>query len=207
MSVRVNLLPEATKQRDVAARQRAVAGLVGLLLLAALGGVYWWAQAQVRDAEDRLAAEQDRTTQLRAEEAELAAFRDLADRRDTAATTLSLAMRDEVSLAGLLQDIAAVMPTDTQLEAVAISLPPAPPDDVVFIGNLTLSGKTLTSHAPGVERVLLQLDKIAGFDELYLNSSSLDDPEGRIATFSLDGQLRREVRTDRYAGGFPEALR
>jgi Tfp pilus assembly protein PilN len=206
-SVRVNLLPEATKARDRAAQQRGVAVSLALVFLLALGGVFWWLNGQVEDAESRLAVAQAQTAQLRTETEQLVAFRDLAQRRDDAMMTLQLAMGDEVGAAGILQDVAAVIPTDAQLETLSVTMAPPLADDDPAVGSFNLTGKTLASHAPGVERVLLQLDKVSGFDELYLNSSSLDEMEARVATFSLDGQLDRVVRTERYADGLPEELR
>ena len=207
MSVRVNLLPEATKQRDHASNQRSIAALAGVTLLAGLGGVFLWASSQVDQAETQLASEQALSTQLRGEEAELVAFRELADRRDASVLTIGAAMADEVSLAGILQDLAAVMPTDTQLENLTVGLSPTGDAPARTVGTMNMSGKTLTSHAPGVERVLIQLDKIATFDDLYVTSSSLDDVEGQVATFALDGQISREARTERYVDGLPEVAR
>lgn len=208
MSVRVNLLPEATKQRDRASQQRAIASLAGVVLLAALGATYFWAASQVSQAEDVLAVEQGVSAELRGEEAELSSFRELADRQDAASATITAALSGEVSVAAVLQDLAAVMPADAQLENVAVTLPPmteAEPQRTV--GTISMSGKTLTSHAPGVERMLLQLDKIVTFSDLYLTSSTLDDEEGRVATFALDGQVTREALTQRYTDGLPEVLR
>ena len=211
MSVRVNLLPEATKQRDQQTRQRALAGLASVLLLLVLGGVYLWSAGEVRSAEDELAAEQDRTAQLRAEQAELVAFRDLATRSETAEETLIAALAGEVSLAGLLQDLAAVLPEDAQMDTLGLTITPsAEPGEGqgVRAGSMTISGRTLTAHAPGVERVLLSLDKIATLDDLFMTSSTLDEEttEG-VAAFTVDGQIRIDARTERYAEGLPEALR
>ena len=209
MSVQVNLLPEATKQRGRASQQRAVAGLVGVALLVGLGGVYWWASSQVSQAEEELLAEQARTSALTSEKGELVAFQELADRRDSSDQILRAAMAGEVSFAGVLQDLASVMPTDTQLETLAITVvgPQAPADAAAGVGTFNITGKTLTSHAPGVERVLLSLDKVVSFRGLYLNSSTLDDQDERVATFSLDGQIGDEAATQRYANGIPEDLR
>jgi Tfp pilus assembly protein PilN len=207
MSVRVNLLPEATKQRGRANQQRLMAlGAAGLLLLV-LGGTWWWAANQVSQAEDRLAAEQSVTAGLRAEEAELIAFRDLADRREQAVETLIASMADEVSLAGVLQDLAAVMPEDAQMDTLAVNLQGVP-ERTDVIGNLVITGQTLTSHAPGVERMLLALEKVATFGELFLNSSTLEEDQvDPVATFSLEGAVRAEARTDRYVDGLPGDLR
>jgi Tfp pilus assembly protein PilN len=207
MSVRVNLLPEATKQRDRAGQQRSIAALAGVVLLAGLGGVYLWQSSQVSQAEDQLLAEQARTSHLRGEQAELIAFEELADRRERSDEILISALGDEVSLAGVLQDVAAVMPADTQLETFAVNIPSPSDPETDAVGTLSLTGKTLASHAPGVERVLVSLDKVVSFREAYLNSSTLDEDDGRIATFSLDGQIGSEAETDRYADGLPEEWR
>lgn len=206
MSVRVNLLPEATKQRDRASQQRSIAALAAVALFAGLGGVYLWSSSQVSQAEEVLLAEQARSSELRGEEAELISFRELADRRDRSEEVLGTALAREVSAAGILQDIAAVLPSDTQLEALSVNLLPAADPAQVSVGSFNVTGKTLTSHAPGVERVLLSLDKVVSFRELYLNSSALDEPDDRIATFSLDGQIGPEAATNRYVDGLPEDL-
>lgn len=208
MSVRVNLLPEATKQRGRASQQRSIVAGILVLLLAALGGVYWWANNQVSRAEDELLAEQERTSQLRGEQAALIAFQELADRRDRSDDILITAMDGEVSMAGVLQDLAAVIPTDTQLETFTLGLEdPDPETGGTSIGTFNVTGSTLTSHAPGVERVLMQLDKIVSFQDLYLNTSTLDEDNPGVAVFSLDGRLGPEAATARYRDGLPEDLR
>lgn len=208
MSVRVNLLPEATKAKGRVSQQRnALLGAFALLLVA-LAGTYWWASSQVNRTEQELATEQDRTAQLRREQAELVAFRELADRRTTADRLLTTSLSGEASFAGILQDLAVVLPDDTQLDSLMIDVDP--PDEPVpggYIGSFTITGRTLTSHAPGVEQVLLSLDKIVSFRDLYLNSSSLEQDDERIASFSLDGRIGQEASTDRYVEGLPEELR
>ncbi len=207
MSVRVNLLPDATKKQGQANQQRSIAVAAAGVLLLILGGIWWWAANQVTQAEDRLAAEQSVTAGLRGEEAELIAFRDLADRREQAIETLTATMADEVSVAGVLQDLAAVMPDDAQIDSMTLTIQPVE-ERTDVIGSLAINGQTLTSHAPGVERMLLALDKIATFGELFLNSSTLDPEQADpVATFSLEGAVRTEARTDRYVDGLPGELR
>ena len=112
--------------------------------------------------------------------------------------------------------------TDTQLETLAITIdrpgdpsvlgdpgeiaPPEQPVDAP-VGAFSVTGKTLTSHAPGVERVLLSLDKIVSFRELHLNSSTLDEQDEPIATFTLEGLIGPDSKTERYADGLPEDFR
>ncbi len=208
MSVRVNLLPQATKERGRAGQQRIIAGGAIALVLLALGGAWFWASSQVRQAEDRLAAEQAVTAGLRGEQAELVAFRDLAARRDRADDVLTDSLGNEVSVAGILQDLAAVMPEDAQFDTLTVNVQPETDPASTAIGSVTITGQSLTSHAPGVEGILLSLEKLATFGELFLNSSTLD-PEAQdpIVTFSVDGAVRVEARTDRYRDGLPEELR
>jgi Tfp pilus assembly protein PilN len=211
MSVRVNLLPEATRHRDRAARQRAGLGASLVALLLILGGVYLWSTNQVSTARVELAAEEQRTSELQGEVNALAEFRELAARQDEADQALVEALGGEVSVAGVLQDIAAVMPSDAQLETLALNLDAleagADPNGRSSVGSFNSTGKTLTAHAPGVERFLLELDKVVSFHDIYLNSSALDDPTERVATFTLDGQLGTDAATGRYVDGLPEELR
>jgi hypothetical protein len=105
----------------------------------------------------------------------------------------------------VLQDLAAVMPPDSQLDTLALQLN-RPGDPEQPLGTLNLNGRSVISHA-GVEQVLLQLDKITTFGGLHLNSSTeeeieeLDDP---ISTFIVEGELGERAATGRYVDGLPE---
>lgn len=210
MSVRVNLLPRETFARQQARRQQALTGLAGLLLLVILGGVYWFQASRVSDARDELAAEEEVVSELEAEVAALEEFDDLRDRREETEEAIRATLAGEVTFAGILQDLAAVMPSDAQIDTMAISLSDVGTDETTgetTIGSMNLTGKTLTSHAPGVERFLLSLNKVVSFVDLHVNSSSLDDADDSIASFSVEGQIGPEVLTGRYADGLPEDVR
>ena len=210
MSVRVNLLPRETYARQAAARQRGFAALAGVLLLVLLAGVYWWQVNRVGDARDELATEEARVTELEAEVAALGEFEDLRARQEQAEETVRTTMRGEVTVAGILQDVAAVMPADSQMDSLSITIEAPSADEaggVSSVGSFSATGQTLTSHAPGVERLLLSLDKVASFFDLFVNSSTLDDAEQDIASFSIEGEIGPEVMTGRYTDGLPEELR
>ena len=209
MSVRVNLLPRETRARQVATRQRqgAVGGFVLLVLL--LAGVYVWQVSRVNDAQAQLAVEQDETAHLQRQVDDLVEFRDLAQQREEMDTTLQVALGGEASVAGILQDVAAVMPDDTQLDTLNVHLGEEATDDTTgaaTVGSFTATGQMLTSHAPGVERLLRSLDQVAGFVDLSVGSSALDEPDEDVATFSVDGRFSPEVLTGRYVDGLPEEL-
>ena len=207
MSVRVNLLPEATKQQGRSNQQRliALAGFAALLL--ALGGAYLWQSNSLSNAEADLAAAENSLALAQSEEADLAPFADIDRRVAEAEAQLSAALAAEVSIAGILQDIAAVTPSDTGLTNMNLVLeqpnPDAPPQ--LTVGSLNLAGQVTTGIAPGVERILLAFDKVGTFDEPFFNSTTVD--EDGVATFSVDVGLLPSARTDRYTDGLPEEFR
>lgn len=211
MSVRVNLLPREVEERNKASRQRAALAAAGVGFLALLVALYIFQLGRVSAAEDVLAAEEARLAELNAELATLQEFQELEARAAAADSTMQTLLGGEASFAGVLQDLAAVMPTDADLAALAIVMAEAPEAPQLggtrqVYGTLTASGRTIRGHAPGLERLLLELDKVAAFDNVYFSSSSLDE-EGGFALFSLDLDLGAEVLTRRYVNGLPEELR
>ena len=212
MTARVNLLPQASRERSQQAAQRVVAVLALAVVVAVLGGLYWWKVTEVRDAEERLAAAEQTTAELRAEEAELEEFAALERRLQEADEVVAAAMAGEVSIAGFLQDLAMVMPNDAQLDTLSFTVEPLDEDDDLNVATFTATGQSLRSHAPGVERLLLELEKVANFHDIFLTTSILQDIEDipgddDITTYSLQGRLNAGAQTGRYAEGLPEEMR
>jgi Tfp pilus assembly protein PilN len=211
MSVRVNLLPSETAERQAAVRQRTTVGGAFLVLLLLLGGVYFLQANRIGDARDELAAEQARTNELQAEVDDLNEFDELRVRRDDVERTIVDTLSSEVGFAAILQDLAAVMPSDAQLDTLSVTVGEEGLDNSTgraTVGGFAAQGQTLTSHAPGVERLLLALDKVAAFLDLHIGSSALiHEDDDDIAAFEVEGQLGDEVLTGRYLEGLPEELR
>jgi Tfp pilus assembly protein PilN len=210
MSVRVNLLPQATREHDRMTRQRGglVAAFVVLLLLLLL--LFLWQNSRIATADEELAAEQARLSELQGEAAQLQEFQQLEERLRSADELVTSVLGDEVSVAGILQDLAVVMPSDAQFDDLAITVGRVEafgPAERMSVGSLTANGQSLNNHAPGVERLLLELDKMAVFHDLFVTDSRLEDPEEPFVTFSLESQLGPESRTGRYLDGVPEELR
>lgn len=217
MSVRVNLLPQASRANVRARRQRVTAGVLALVLLLGLAGVYWWQTGNLRDAEDRLAQEQLVTQGLQNEVAALAEYRELADAEDEMRETLRSTFADEVTLAGALQDLALRIPEDAQVDTLSIEFTqPVPDDDDPEVrtppaGTFAITGQSLAAQA-GVERLLRGLDGVATFYDISLNSSVIQDREDiddleDVVDYVVDGFISRQVITDRYRDGLPEELR
>ena len=202
MTARVNLLPGTVRESDAAARQRIYAGVIVLVVVAGLVGAYFWQQAVLQDAEDELAEAQAELAAAQAEVAELAIYEDLEERLAATDDLLTSVLADEASLAGILQDIAIVTPTEGAFTSMQVNFDH---DDPATVGTFSGNAEVLSSHAPGVERFLLQLDRAAGFRNVYPGGSSIDEDD--IATFPVTVQLGREYRTERYTDGLPEVLR
>jgi type II secretory pathway component PulM len=211
MSVRVNLLPEATRQRDRTARQRLGLAGVGALLVLGLGLAYWMQVNRVDAAVLARDEAQDRVQELQAQQDELQAFAELEQRVDEANNALVVAMGNEISYAGVLQDVAAVTPTETaltDLEVTVVDL--AGPDGERTrrsIARVVASGESLLGHAPGVERILLELNKVGAFFDVFFTSSAADPDEPEVSLFTVEIDLGEEAYTNRYRDGVPEELR
>lgn len=213
MSVKVNLLPREAFAKQAAARQRALAGVAGLVLLLILAGVYFLQSNALSDAEEEQQLAQAELEELQAREAQLAEFGDLRERVEQRQELIATALAGELSYAGILQDIAAVMPTDaalTDMDVTAVQ-DTGPDGESIrqIVARITASGESLQGHAPGLERLLLEFDKIAAFFDIYATSSELDDEaeEEDVAVFTFEVDVGQEARTGRYLQGVPEGLR
>lgn len=200
---RVNLLPGDVRERQTAARARVLTGLAIGGVLVVLGGAWFWKNSQIDDARALLDEEQAAVQALQAEVAELNEYAtiqaELADADENVATV----MGGEIGVAGVLQDLAMVLPSGVELES--LSLTATPENELITIGQLLINGRTIDRHAPGLERVLLELDKVAAFRAPYFGSAAVDNDEA--VTFDVSVQLGTEVLTRRYFDGIPEVLR
>ena len=199
MSASIDLLPPEVLQRRVDARNlQAAGGVLGILLLALL--LLWAGQARrLTAAEEARDGAQAQLQALRAEETALGEFGDLDRQLQAAELQLAGAMGSEVGFAGLLQDFAAVLPTDASIQN--LTLDTFGSDGV---GSVLLAGETRRGIAPGLERLLISLDKVSSLSDPQLTSTSVD---GEYTAFTLQLQVGPDARTERYAAGLPEGLR
>lgn len=200
--IRVNLVPKEIARKARARRQRVgVAGL-GLALLAALGAGVVVQDARVATAQEEVDEEQARLAALTAEERALQEFAVLDGERAALVVTIASALGGQVEVAGVLQDVAAVLPADTALEALSVN---TTVQREGALGAVQATGQTTNGHAPGLERLLISLEKVDAFHDLYFGSSRA--AEDGVVDFDLDFVLGPEVLSGRYVDGIPEALR
>ena len=202
MTAKVNLLPRATRADADKTRQRGIAIGVVVLVIAALGLATFLQFGVLEDAEQDLADAQAELAAAQAEVAALAEFEDIEQRLAETNDLLTSVLGNEVTLAGILQDVALVTPTEGAFTSMGVTFQH---DDPSTVGTFTGSAEVLSSHAPGVERFLLQLERPAGFRNAFPGGSAIDEDD--IATFPVTVQLGPEYRTGRYQDGLPEVLR
>lgn len=210
MSVRVNLLPSATRERDRVARQRLLVALAFALLLLLLLAVWWWQGTRITAAEDDLSAAQADTALLRSEVQDLAPFGDLRDEVNRVDGAVAESLVWEVTVAGMLQDLAAAMVADAQLDNLNVNLDrdpePHPVTGERAVGSFTMGVQALSTHAPGVERFLIALDQHLAFFDVHVSSSVLDterEDDLEVVSFTVDGLVSEALLTGRYAEGVP----
>jgi hypothetical protein len=208
-NVNVNLLPDDVRRKGQRSRQNtAVAVGFGVLVLA-VGGVYVWQLQRVDDAQAVVDDEQAELQALQAELGELGEFEQLRDLRAEGDRVVTTAMAGEASVAGVLQDVAAVMPPDAQLATMNATVTGQTDGDLgdqrTSWGSITMTGETRLGHAPGLERFLLEFDKIDAFADLYFSNSVVD--ERGVSSFNAELDLGPEILTGRYLDGLPEEMR
>ncbi len=230
-SVRINLLPPEVAQR--ARRRRlgvAVGGLlvVYVLLLAALYVVKLGQVNQARAERDDAQAE---VTRLESEVAALGPFRALDQQLDQRNAILAQAMAEEVSMAGLLNELALVFPSTSSLRSLGVALergleeeappaadpsvpappPPAPtvPDETTLIGNVTFEGYSVEEYAPGVRSVIVELRRVPAFVEPRVATAQAEEiGDTEVTSYTGDADLNASFYTQRYVNGLSvEGLR
>ena len=119
---RVNLLPDEVRKRGESNRVNGLIG-VGFIVLLVLVAAGWWVlKSRVDDAKAELATEDQVVATLRADLADLNEFQQLQARVASTDGDMQVVLGGEVSLAGLLQDLAAVMPSDVELTDLSITV-------------------------------------------------------------------------------------
>jgi Tfp pilus assembly protein PilN len=205
---RVNLLPpEIEEQRRLRKLQAglglgvlAAAGVVGLLVLGAVG--------QVNDAQDELDSSKARGTALEAEAAKFAEVPAVYAQVEAAEAQLSQAMGKEVRWSYFLNDLSLRTPSKVwltqmsvtqEVDAVAAATPTTPEAAVMTpgIGNVTFSGKGFTHN--DVAAWLDALAKQKGLTQPYFTSSTVEDIGSEQAvTFESQATITEESLSGRF---------
>ena len=209
MTAKVNLLPQTTREEGRQSQQRVIALALVLVVIAGLGVATWLQRGTLSDAEDDLAAAQQELSEAQAAVDALTLPAELDRRLEADRELVIRALSEQVSLAGILQDVSLVMPQGTDIANLTINLTPAdfaegaPP--ATSVGTLTATGESLDNIAPGIERLILQFERPAGFRNVFVTQATTDEED--VTSYNMELQLGPEHRTGRYTQGVPEVDR
>ncbi len=116
--VRVNLLPEAIRERARVKRAKRIVAVLMILVLLLLGFLWYLAQRDIAAAEERLAAAELQQSQLQAELAQYAEVPAVFAAASKGQEALSGAMSSEVRWAFLLNQLSFATPAGVTLNTV-----------------------------------------------------------------------------------------
>jgi Tfp pilus assembly protein PilN len=206
-----NLLPaeEAEhKGRTVGFLQVAVA-LGGIIVLAALGGLYLFSSASATDKRgtvDELRVELARVS-VPKKQAGADSRAQLASEQKSRADALTQALENRVPLDRLLRDFGLVLPDDVWLDALQVTTPgasvtttaePAAPVAPPGPGATTAAPTAFlitgyTRKQTGVAELLSRLSVLPELTSVtLLSASAADDPTDTTVQFSISAALRDE---------------
>lgn len=210
---RVNLLPpEVIERRQVRKAKSGVAAAT-VLVLGLVGGLFVLASSQKSAAEEDLAAEQSRTAELRKEEAKYAEVPQIISTVEAARTARSQALKNDVNVATVLNNIASVYPSTVWVDTLSITIndpnvgPPSTTVDPLAesgIGTFQFTGKTYESGKYTHNSVAAWLESLKRVNEVSsarLQQSTLSEVDKKIVTtFTNTGVLNEQALTHRYDG-------
>lgn len=178
--MRINLLPSEIRERQMARRRTIAAGVVGLLIIAAVGGFFFLQQVRLSSVQDELEQQQAVNAQLQQDINELQRFADLEAELLATRGLLAELLQNQVLWSGVLRDISLVIPGTAWLTALQGTItaepiategaPPATPEGAAgLVGQITFTGNAL-DH-PTVALWLARLEDVRGFVNPWLSSS------------------------------------
>lgn len=196
--MRINLLPPELRERERGRRGAVAIVLIGLLVLAGLGGYFVLQERRLADIEQDLDAQQATNNALRAEISEIARFGELRAELEGRQRLVDAFLGNEVQWSGVLRDVSLIIPGDTWLEGfsgVVMDAAVAPGvDPTGLIGQISFSGFGLSHRS--VALWLIRLEDITGFVNPWLSSSSKTDiGPTEVVSFTSSVDLSSEVAT------------
>lgn len=206
----VNLLPPELAEQALERRitQYTIAGV--LVFLCILGLAYFLRLHAVARAEDAREEAQVEVARLESELAELDEYRQLVELMENRSTLLASAMEKEISYSEVLNNLSLAFPANASLLTltIAVAEPVAPAAGQIdfgeFIATGEFSGYSIERYAPGVEAVLLDIDRTPSFFNAFVTTAAKEQlAETEVTNFNGTVSLDSGAYTGRYADGLP----
>lgn len=181
-----NLIPpELLLARRVRALQKLVGGVVCLLLVVAAAG-YGWALFRSHEAQQSLAAEQTRTSQLLAEQSRYGEVTSIQGSVTQVRTQLATLMGTDVDTGALLGSMLAQLPAGASITQLALTIAAPTPTAAnntgasaldtsgqLHIGTVTMSGQARS--VTDVAALVARLGALKGVVAPYPTTNTVND--------------------------------
>ena len=197
----VNLLPPELRQRQATQRTTLFVALAGAAALALVLFFSFMQSAQLQQAEDDLAQQQDVNARVSAQIAELQRFGDLQTELATKEQLIGQVYRNEVSWSGILLDVSRVIPGEaylTNFTGQIQSTETLGESEAGIVGTLSFTGNVRGADA--LASWLTRLEQVDGWVNAWASSASETGPFTRIYQFQSGVDLSAEALTGRGRG-------
>ncbi len=194
----VNLLPPEIRQAQAARRRTALVWLVGIVVLAAVGFVYFLQTMNLSRVNGDLRAQQEINAQKQAEIASLSEFADLQTEIQSKRTLLETVLANDVSWSGVLLDLSRIIPDPAYITTLngqvsvqtgTVSVAPAAGEAAGLIGSIKLDGKAFDVRT--VALWLTRLETVKGWVNPWVSTASEGEPFNRQFEFSSGVDLTK----------------
>jgi Tfp pilus assembly protein PilN len=173
----------------------------GLGVIALIGLFYFTQTQRLADAQDDLAAQEERNAGLRTQIQELQSFADLQAELAAKQDLVAGLFVNEVSWSSALLDVSRVIPDASFLTNLTgqvqsgSATDPAVPVVADLIGTLTFQG--VARETETIATWLVRLEQVEGWVNAWVTNAQESAPFSRIYTFSSGLDLTIEAATER----------
>jgi Tfp pilus assembly protein PilN len=202
----VNLLPPELRQRQAVRRTTSLVVIVGLGVIALVGAFYFVQNQRLAGAQDDLAAQNERNTQLSGQIGNLQEFANLQAELAAKQQLVQTLFLNEVSWSSALLDISRVIPDTSyltsltgQVSAATGVAPAGGAPETTLIGNMSFQG-----IAGGTETIaswLTRLEQVDGWVNAWVTTASESAPSSNVYSFTSGLDITAVGATERGRGG------
>lgn len=200
-----DLIPPAILLRRQVQRSKRMVLFALLAVVALLAGLFVIGRVQLASATAELATAQQRLRDAEAEKAKYAEVPAVYAAVDAARAELAQAMGNEVQVARLVANLAAIMPPSVSLTQVSMIIGPEDEADTVakatdeavapLVGTVTFSGEAATFN--DVSLWIETLRNNPDYQNVILTDVSRDDTNG-VYLFTNTAELTDQALSGRY---------
>jgi Tfp pilus assembly protein PilN len=204
----VNLLPPDIRRRQQTRRTTLLVALLGVLVLAVIGFIYFLQVLNLSNAEDDLEAQQRVNADLQAQVAALNKFGEMQVELQERRQLVDLVFANEVAWSGVLLDVSRVIPNQAFISTLTGTLsvptgsaptaPAAPGQTTGLVGRIDFAGQAFEVRT--VAEWLTRLEQVEGWVNPWVTTATEQEAGNNRYDFSSGVDLSLAALTDRGSG-------